>query len=240
MTGDHSQLTNFIDKFLGRVKFGNDHVAKIMGYGVYQIGNVTISRVYFVDGLGHNLFSIGQLCDSDLKVAFRQNTSFICNLEDNGTEFVNQTLREYYEQLQPKADIAMAFEKSSSGPALHEMTPVINSSRSCQNLLLHHHLYHHQESIGICCFNQCLMNYTLLHPSFEVIAPIAEVVTLELIDSTSSPSSTTVDQDAPLPSKSQTTPETQPPVIPNNVEEDNHDIEVAHMVNKSFFGIPIP
>nr|GFA75822.1 integrase, catalytic region, zinc finger, CCHC-type, peptidase aspartic, catalytic [Tanacetum cinerariifolium] len=64
-----------------RVKFGNDHVAKIMGYRDYQIGNVTISRVYYVEGLGHNLFSIGQFCDSDLEVAFRQHTFFIHNLE---------------------------------------------------------------------------------------------------------------------------------------------------------------
>nr|GEW12622.1 hypothetical protein [Tanacetum cinerariifolium] len=81
MTGDRSQLTNFVNKFLGIVKFGNDHVAKIMGYGNYKIGNVTISRVYFVEGLGHNLFSVGQFCDSDLKVAFRQHTCFICKLE---------------------------------------------------------------------------------------------------------------------------------------------------------------
>ncbi|GKF11449.1 hypothetical protein Tco_0049375, partial [Tanacetum coccineum] len=46
MTGDRSQLTNFVSKFLGTVKFGNDQVAKIMGYGDYQIGNVTILRVY--------------------------------------------------------------------------------------------------------------------------------------------------------------------------------------------------
>nr|GFA73172.1 integrase, catalytic region, zinc finger, CCHC-type, peptidase aspartic, catalytic [Tanacetum cinerariifolium] len=59
MTGDRSQLTSFVDKFLGTVKFGNDHVAKIIGYGDYQIGNVTISRVYFMEGLGHNLFSVG-------------------------------------------------------------------------------------------------------------------------------------------------------------------------------------
>nr|GEW88709.1 retrovirus-related Pol polyprotein from transposon TNT 1-94 [Tanacetum cinerariifolium] len=63
------------------VKFGNDYVAKIMGYGDYQIGNVTISRVYFVDGLRHNLFSVGQFCDLDLEVAFRQHTCFIRNLE---------------------------------------------------------------------------------------------------------------------------------------------------------------
>ncbi|GJU65877.1 retrovirus-related pol polyprotein from transposon TNT 1-94 [Tanacetum coccineum] len=81
MTGDRSQLTNFISKFLGTVKFGNDQVAKIMGYGDYQIGNVTISRVYYVEGLGHNLFSVGQFCDSNLEVAFRQHTCFIRNLE---------------------------------------------------------------------------------------------------------------------------------------------------------------
>ncbi|GJU54291.1 hypothetical protein Tco_1228005 [Tanacetum coccineum] len=55
----------------------------------------------------------------------------------------------------------------------------------------------------------------------------------------SSPSSTTFDQDAPSPSNSQTTPDTQPPVIPNDVEEDNHDIEVAHMGNDPYFGILI-
>ncbi|GJY77438.1 retrovirus-related pol polyprotein from transposon TNT 1-94 [Tanacetum coccineum] len=63
------------------VKFKNDHVAKILGYGDYQIGNVTISRVYYVEGLGHNLFSVGQFCDSNLEVAFRQHTCFIRNLE---------------------------------------------------------------------------------------------------------------------------------------------------------------
>nr|GEW50392.1 hypothetical protein [Tanacetum cinerariifolium] len=56
----------------------NDHVAKIMGYGDYQIGNVMISRVYYVEGLGHNLFFVGT---------------------DNGTEFVNQSLRKYYEKV---------------------------------------------------------------------------------------------------------------------------------------------
>nr|GFC62069.1 putative ribonuclease H-like domain-containing protein [Tanacetum cinerariifolium] len=47
----------------------------------YQIGNVTISRVYYVEGLRHNLFSVGYFCDSDLEVAFRQHTCFIRNLD---------------------------------------------------------------------------------------------------------------------------------------------------------------
>nr|GFA84092.1 hypothetical protein [Tanacetum cinerariifolium] len=94
MTGDRSQPVNFVQKFLGIVKFRNDHVAKIMGYGDYQIGNVTISRVYYVEGLGHNLFSVGQFCDSDLEVAFRQHTCFIRNLKgvDLLTGFQDQVL----------------------------------------------------------------------------------------------------------------------------------------------------
>nr|GEZ02397.1 hypothetical protein [Tanacetum cinerariifolium] len=78
------------------------------------------------------------------------------------------------------------------------------------------------------------------HPVPEVIAPITEVVTPELAALTGSPSSTTVDQDAPSPSNSQSTPKTQPPVIPNDVKEDNHNIEVAHMSNDPYFCIPIP
>nr|GEW20393.1 retrovirus-related Pol polyprotein from transposon TNT 1-94 [Tanacetum cinerariifolium] len=68
-------------KFLGTVKFGNDHVAKIMGYEDYQIGNMTICQVYYVEGLGHNLFYVGQFCDSDLEVDFGQHTCFILNLD---------------------------------------------------------------------------------------------------------------------------------------------------------------
>ncbi|GJV15211.1 retrovirus-related pol polyprotein from transposon TNT 1-94 [Tanacetum coccineum] len=67
--------------FVMTVRFGNDHIARIMGYGDYQLGNVTISRVYYVEGLGHNLFSVGQFCDADLEVAFWKNTCFIRNLE---------------------------------------------------------------------------------------------------------------------------------------------------------------
>ncbi|GJY39316.1 hypothetical protein Tco_0425680 [Tanacetum coccineum] len=78
------------------------------------------------------------------------------------------------------------------------------------------------------------------HLAPEVVAPSNEVIAPVLADSTSSPSSTTVDQDAPSPSNSQTTPKTEPPDIPNDVEEDNHDIEVAHMGNDLYFGVPIP
>nr|GFA75245.1 retrovirus-related Pol polyprotein from transposon TNT 1-94 [Tanacetum cinerariifolium] len=60
---------------------GNDHVATILGFDDLQWGNILITRVYFVEGLGHNLSLVGQFCDSDLEVAFRRNACFIRNLE---------------------------------------------------------------------------------------------------------------------------------------------------------------
>nr|GEX38627.1 hypothetical protein [Tanacetum cinerariifolium] len=379
-------------------------VAKIMGYADYKIGlwNVTISRVYFVEGLGHNLISVGQFCDSDLEVAFRDMlaSSPICLLskasktkswlwnqrlshlnfvainrmarqglvrgllklkfekdhlysacamgKNNGTEFVNQTLREYYEQvsishetsvahspqqngvverrnrklieaartiktpyelmhnklldlsflpvfgalcyptndsenlgkLQPKADIrifigyaptkkafwiynrptrriietiyvnfdeltAMASEQGSSGPVLHEMTPATISSglvpKPTSSTSFVPPSRNDWDLLFQPLFDELLTpSPSVDPPALTAIAPIAEVIAPEPAESTGSPSSTTVDQDAPSPSKSQTTPETQPHVITQDVEEDNHDIEVAHMGNDPLFGMPIP
>nr|GEX85580.1 hypothetical protein [Tanacetum cinerariifolium] len=62
-------------------RFRNNHVAAILGFGDLQWGNILITRVYFVEGLGYNLFSVGQFCDSDLEVAFRKNACFVRNLE---------------------------------------------------------------------------------------------------------------------------------------------------------------
>ncbi|GKB49735.1 hypothetical protein Tco_0900488 [Tanacetum coccineum] len=81
MTGHRDKLINFVSKFIRTVRFGNDHFAAIMGYGDLQMGNILISRVYYVEGLVHNLFSVGQFCDSDLEVAFRKHTCFVRNLE---------------------------------------------------------------------------------------------------------------------------------------------------------------
>ncbi|GJT84829.1 retrovirus-related pol polyprotein from transposon TNT 1-94 [Tanacetum coccineum] len=77
MTKDRSQLKNFVKKFIRTVRFGNDHFGAIMGYGDYVIGYSVISRVYYVEGLGHNLFFVGQFCDSDLEVAFRKHSCYV-------------------------------------------------------------------------------------------------------------------------------------------------------------------
>ncbi|GJX96405.1 retrovirus-related pol polyprotein from transposon TNT 1-94 [Tanacetum coccineum] len=371
-----------VSKSKGTVKFRNDHVAKILGYGDYHIGNVAISRVYSMEGLRHNLFFVGQFCDSNLEVAFRQHTCFIRNLEgvdlltisrgnslytlslgdmmtsspicllskasktkswlwhrrlshlnfgaigkskkkphkpksdntnqeklyllhmdlcgpirvvsvngkkyipvivddysrftwvkclrskdespdfiikflkmiqvglkvpvrrirtDNGTEFVNQTLREYYKNVGISYETYVARSPQQNGfrtrtatissglvPNLPPSTPFVPPSRSDWDLLFQP------------LFDELLTPPPSVdHPTPEVIAPITDVVAPEPAASTGSPSSTTVDQDAPSPSNSQTTPETQSPIIPNDVEEYYHDIEVAHMGNDPYFGILI-
>ncbi|GJT57015.1 integrase, catalytic region, zinc finger, CCHC-type containing protein [Tanacetum coccineum] len=83
MTGNLKLLTNFVEKFLGTVKFGNDQIAPILGYGDLVQGTITIKRVYYVEGLNHNLFSVGQFCDADLEVAFRKSTCYIRDLKGN-------------------------------------------------------------------------------------------------------------------------------------------------------------
>nr|GEX21101.1 hypothetical protein [Tanacetum cinerariifolium] len=139
---------------------------------------------------------------------------------------------------------AMVSEQNSLGPALHEMTPAtissglvpdppsstpfISSLRTDWDMLLQ------------LLFNELLTHPPSVdHPDPEVIALIAEVVALEPAASTSSPSSTTVDQDASSPSNSQTTAKTQSHILSNDVEEDNHDLDVAHMNNNLFFDTPM-
>ncbi|GJV44651.1 retrovirus-related pol polyprotein from transposon TNT 1-94 [Tanacetum coccineum] len=83
MAGNLKMLCNFVEKYLGTVRFGNDQFAPILGYEDLVQGNITINRVYYVEGLNHNLFSVGQFCDADLEVAFWKSTCFVRDLQGN-------------------------------------------------------------------------------------------------------------------------------------------------------------
>ncbi|KAJ9562676.1 hypothetical protein OSB04_007836 [Centaurea solstitialis] len=72
MTGRKEILHNFKPKFCGSVQFGNEQYAPILGYGDVVQDKITIKKVSLVEGLGHNLFSIGQFCDKDLEVGFKK------------------------------------------------------------------------------------------------------------------------------------------------------------------------
>nr|GEU97833.1 integrase, catalytic region, zinc finger, CCHC-type, peptidase aspartic, catalytic [Tanacetum cinerariifolium] len=285
----------------GTVKFGNDHVAKIMGYGDYQIGNVTISRVYYMEGLGHNLFFVGQFCDSDLEVAFRQHTCFIRNLKgvdllmgsrgnnlytlslqdmmasspicllskasktkswlwhrrlsylnfgtinhlarqrlvrDNGTDFVNQTLRDYYEEVGISHETSVARSPQQNRVVERHNRTLIEAARTILGLV-------HINSSSTSYVPPSQNDWDLLfQPLFDellnpppsgvnqapkTIAPIIEVIPPVIADLTGLPSFTMVEQDAPSTSNSTTPTETPSLVILQDVGDDNLDIEVAHM-----------
>ncbi|GJV98511.1 retrovirus-related pol polyprotein from transposon TNT 1-94 [Tanacetum coccineum] len=83
MTSKLTLLCNFVEKYLGTVRFGNDQFALILGYRDLVQENITINRVYYIKGLNHNLFSVGQFCDADLEVAFRKSMCFVRDLQGN-------------------------------------------------------------------------------------------------------------------------------------------------------------
>nr|GEZ66857.1 copia protein [Tanacetum cinerariifolium] len=222
MTGDRSQLVNFVQKFLGMVKFGNDHVAKILGYEDYQIGNVTISRVYYVEGLGHNLFFVGRFCDSDLEVAFCQHTCFIRNLD--GVDLLT----------------------GSRGKTLYTL--------SLQDMMA---------SLPICLLSNAsktkswLWHRRLSHLNFGAINHLASIngkkYILVIVDDYSRftwvkflrSKDETLDFIIKLLKMIQvrlkvSVRQIQSSVIPQDVGDDNLDMEVAHMRNDPFFGVPIP
>ncbi|GJZ85326.1 retrovirus-related pol polyprotein from transposon TNT 1-94 [Tanacetum coccineum] len=89
MTEDRSRLRNFVKKFIGTVRFRNDHFGAIMGYGDYVIGDSVISKVYYVEGLGHNLLFVGQFCDSDMEVAFRKHSCYV--RDTDGVELIKDS-----------------------------------------------------------------------------------------------------------------------------------------------------
>nr|GFA59842.1 integrase, catalytic region, zinc finger, CCHC-type, peptidase aspartic, catalytic [Tanacetum cinerariifolium] len=121
MTGNLKLLINFVWKFMGTVRFGNDYVAAILGFGDLQWGNIFITRVYFVEGLGHNLFSVGQffpnsrqrlhllhmdLCGpmriasiNEKRITVLLQSPVIIIRTDNDTEFKNQVLKEYFDSV---------------------------------------------------------------------------------------------------------------------------------------------
>ncbi|GJU18767.1 hypothetical protein Tco_1146733 [Tanacetum coccineum] len=152
--------------------------------------------------------------------------------------------REDLGKLKAKADIdfdeltAMDSKQSSSRPSIHEMTPRTLSSRLVP------------QPYSSTPFVPPTRNDwdTLLQPLFDeyfspppyVDHPVPKVDVPEPVVSTGTPSSTSVDQDAPSPSTSQTPHETPSLILPPSAEEADHDIEIAHMDNNPYFGIPIP
>nr|GEU42806.1 integrase, catalytic region, zinc finger, CCHC-type, peptidase aspartic, catalytic [Tanacetum cinerariifolium] len=195
------------------VRFGNDHIVRIIGYGDYQLGNVTISRVDCVKGLRHTLFSVGQFCDADLEVAFRKNTCFIRNLEGvdlisgsrdtnlyNGTEFVNQTLREFYKNvgISHQTSVARTPQQNiiveSSGIGLQCMTPATSSSGLVPNTVSQQPCIPPNKDDWDHLFQPMFDEY--FNPPTFVVSLVCVAAAPRAIDLADSPLSTSIDQDA--------------------------------------------
>nr|GEU41405.1 hypothetical protein [Tanacetum cinerariifolium] len=83
MTGNLKLLCNFVEKLMGIVRYGNDQFASILGYGDMVQGYIMINRVYYFEGLNHNIFLVGHFGDADLEVAFQKSTCFVRDLQGN-------------------------------------------------------------------------------------------------------------------------------------------------------------
>ncbi|GKB35584.1 retrovirus-related pol polyprotein from transposon TNT 1-94 [Tanacetum coccineum] len=150
-------------KFIGTVRFGNDHFGAIMGYGDYVIGVSVISRVYYVEGLGHNISLFGQFYDSDLEVAFRKHSCYV--RDTDGVELI----------------------KGSRGSNLYTIL--------VEDMM---------KSSPICLFSKASNSKSPVPPVPAVLVPV---------NSAGTPSSTTIDQDAPSSSHSPSSSELQSPSL---------------------------
>nr|GEX21408.1 retrovirus-related Pol polyprotein from transposon TNT 1-94 [Tanacetum cinerariifolium] len=130
MTGNLKLLINFVWKFLGTIRFRNDHIAAILGFSDLQWGNILITRVYFIEGLRHNLFSVRQFYDSELEVAFRRNTCFVRNLEGVDLLTGNRTTNLYtinlYEMASTSPLCLMAHATSTKSWLWHQRLSHLN------------------------------------------------------------------------------------------------------------------
>nr|GEY31457.1 hypothetical protein [Tanacetum cinerariifolium] len=304
MTEDRSQLVNFVQKFLGTVKFRNDHVVKIMGYEDYQIGNVTISWVKFLrskDKTPDFIIKFLKMIQVRLKIPVHSIRT------DNGIKFVNQTLRDYYEEVGISHETSVARSPQQNGVVERRNRTLIETART---MLIYTQapLFLWAEAVATACFtqNRSIIRlrhgktpYELLHSKFPNLsffhvfgalcyptndsenlgklqpkadigifigyAPtkkafriynrrtrrIVETIHVDFDELTAMASEqrssgpalnemTPGTINAPSLSKSHTTTEIQSTVIPQDVRDDNLDMEVAHMGNNPLLGVPIP
>nr|GEV96100.1 retrovirus-related Pol polyprotein from transposon TNT 1-94 [Tanacetum cinerariifolium]GEV96103.1 retrovirus-related Pol polyprotein from transposon TNT 1-94 [Tanacetum cinerariifolium] len=154
MTRNIKLLINFVWKFLGNVRFGNDHIAAILGYGDLKWGNVTITRVYLIEGLGHNLFSVGQFCDADLEVAFRKNTCFIRDLD---------VLKEYFDSVSITHETSAAKTPQQNGVVERRNRTLVEAVRTML-IFSHAPLFLWAEAIATTCYTQ---NRSIIHRRFN-------------------------------------------------------------------------
>nr|GEZ50405.1 integrase, catalytic region, zinc finger, CCHC-type, peptidase aspartic, catalytic [Tanacetum cinerariifolium] len=230
MMGDHSRLMNFMKKFIGTVRFKNDYFSAIIGYGDYVIGDSVISRVYYVEGLGHNLFSVKQICDSDLEVAFKKYSWYV--RDTDGIELINGS--------------RCANLYTISVEDMMKSSPICLLSKATKNKswLWHWRLNHlNFGTINDLARKDLVQDLGKQQPTADIgifvgYAPSRKVQVLT--NSAGTPSSATIDQDGPSASFSSSSSPLQSPnlrkgiVVESTLMEDN---PVAPLDNTPFINV---
>nr|GEY30005.1 retrovirus-related Pol polyprotein from transposon TNT 1-94 [Tanacetum cinerariifolium] len=161
MTGQRDRFMNFISKFIGTVRFNNDHFVTIMGYGELHFGNVLIKRVYYIEGLGYNPFLVRKLCDLYLEVAFRKHTYFVPNLDD--VDLLNQTLREYTKDVGITHQTSVARTQQQNGVVKRCNHMLVEATRSMM-IFSKSMLFIWVEVVAIACYTQ---NRPFIHTRYN-------------------------------------------------------------------------
>ncbi|GKB23428.1 hypothetical protein Tco_0862829, partial [Tanacetum coccineum] len=195
---------------------------------LYKVEDITTFLVEYVkywdkwevDGYGNANLELGQVTTEGRYRYFH----WICTYEENILD-LQRTYQTIIDTIHVDFDelTALAFEHSSLGPVLHEMSPTTISSGLVPNPHPSTPFVPPSLTDWDMLFQPLFDEFlnpspSVDHPAPKVVAP--EVIAPVLADSTDLPLSTTVDKDAPSPSNSQTTPETEPPIIQNDVKLD--------------------
>ncbi|GJU07650.1 retrovirus-related pol polyprotein from transposon TNT 1-94 [Tanacetum coccineum] len=155
MTGNRSQLMNFVSKFLGTVRFENDQIEKIMGYGDYQLGNVTISRAKFLRSKDETLEAIIK-CIKNIQVCLNSTVQNVRT--DNGTEFVNQTLHEFYENVSITHQTSVARTPQQNGVVERRNQTLVEAAHTML-IFSKDPLFLWAEAINTTCYTQNRLRY---------------------------------------------------------------------------------
>nr|GEY84597.1 retrovirus-related Pol polyprotein from transposon TNT 1-94 [Tanacetum cinerariifolium] len=195
LAGDRSRHRNFVKKFNMTVRFGNDHFGAIMGYGDYVIGDSVISRVYYVEGLGHNFFSVKQFCDSDLEVAFRKHPCYV--RDTDGVELIKGNSKNHTRS--PKTE-------NTNLEVLN--TLYMDLCRPMKVKTINGKKY-----VLVIVDDYTRFTWVkFLRSKDEPQRPVSPTLTIPvLVNSVDTPSSTFIDQDAPSPSHSPSSSALQSP-----------------------------
>ncbi|GJY11393.1 retrovirus-related pol polyprotein from transposon TNT 1-94 [Tanacetum coccineum] len=245
MTGNHSQLINFVHKFLGIVRFGNDQIAKIMGYDLEVAFRKHTCYIHDLEGVdllkgsrGSNLYTLSL---EDMMLS-----SPICLLSK-----ASKTKSWLWHRRKPDLSYLYVFGalcyptndsedlgKLKTKAYIGIFIGYAPAKKAYQIYNKRTHLI--IETIHIDFDELTLMFDKYFNPPPSVVSPVLVVVAPEPADPIGTPFLTSIDQDAPSPSTSQTSQESQSLDIPSSVEEQFQNIEVTHIDNDPFFGVPIP